>query len=492
MKSYIKFTALFLTEILILTVIAACAESPEKTGADSVNTAPVSDEGGKTEDLSYTDDLPESDYKGQAFRFLLYGDGVPKNWSVVDIIAEEINGEVINDAIIDRNRILEERFNIVIEGTYDMSAASTISNTVRAGDDAFDAVWLQMPAAGTAAQSGLFYSYNAIPNINLNKSYWDKSMIRDLSVGGEIYYLTGDISTIDNQATWMLMFNKNMVESYNLEEPYIPVNNGTWVIDTFATMVRDITMDIDGNGTFDKYDQYGLSTTADTVYGLFYSCGERIAAKDANDYPTFLLNQDKVSAILENTIKIMSKDSALVSGRITGSSDVILDVRNAFEEDRALFYAEVMFHIAMLRQMETDFGIIPMPKYDEAQENYITFVNPAATLVSVPITVINTEFAGVVLEGMASSSYKILTPAYYEIALKGKYARDDESDAMLDLLLVNRAYDLGLIYAWGGFASSYNALAITGENGLSSLVAKTEKTINKAVDKFIVAFDEMP
>lgn len=492
MKLTIKLAALSILLIIITAASISCAENPANTRIEHVTAASVSDETEKTEDLSYTDNLPEADFEGRAFRFLLYGDGVPKNWSVVDIIAEEIDGEVINDAIINRNRMLEERFNVVVEGTYNMNAASVISSTVRSGDDTFDAVWLQMSAAGTAAQEGLFYSYNTIPNIDLKKSYWDGSMIRDLSVAGEIYCLTGDISTIDNQATWMMMFNKNMVQGYNLESPYNMVNNGTWIIEKFSAMVRDVTMDIDGNGIFDKHDQYGLSTTADTVYGLFYSCGERIAAKDADDYPVFAINQDKVSSILENTISIISEESTLLSARITGSSDVITDIRNAFEEDRSLFYAEVMFHVAMLRQMETDFGIIPLPKYDDAQQEYITFVNPAATLISVPITVMDVDFAGIVLEGMAAASYKILTPAYYEIALKGKYARDDESAAMLDLLLVNRAYDLGLIYAWGGFASSYNALATTADTGLASLVAKSEKTITMAIDKFRTAFDEMP
>lgn len=492
MKFYIRLTVLLILSVLLPAASSACVQKPADVPSGNVTAVSLPEESAETEDLSCTDDLPEADFEGRAFRFLLYGDGVPRNWSVVDVIAEEIDGEVINDAIISRNRTLEERFNVTVEGTYSMNAASLISGSVRAGDDAFEAVWLQMSAAGTAAQEGLFYGYGNIPDIDLTKGYWDGSMIRDLSVGGEIYYLTGDISTIDNQATWMMMFNKNMVQSHNLESPYGMVDAGTWVIDRFSSMIRDITTDIDGNGLLDKYDRYGLSTTADTVYGLFYSCGERIASKDGDDLPVFALNQEKVSSILENTVAVVSEESTLLSGRITGSSDVIADIRSAFEEDRALFYAEVMFHVTMLRQMETDFGIIPLPKYDENQENYITFVNPAATLLSVPVTSADTAFAGTVLEGMASASCRILTPAYYEIALKGKYARDDESAAMLDLLLVNRAYDLGLIYAWGGFAASYNALAAAGDTSLSSLVAKSEKTIDKAIDQFITAFSEMP
>lgn len=488
-----QFISAALALLCALPVIASCASQADTQQKDSGDvTIAQTEEGEETVDLSYTDGLGNYDFDGRTFNILLYGDGVPKNWSVVDMVTDEQTGEVINDAIIDRNRDVEERFDAVIAGVYDASAASTISRTVRSGDDAFSIVWLQMAAAGSAAQEGLFIDYNNLPQVDTSKSYWDGSLIDDLSIGGRIYYLTGDLSTIDNQATWMMLFNKNMVASYGIDSPYELVNSGKWVIDKFAAMVKDITFDIDGNGKFDKYDQYGLSTTADTIYGLFYSCGERFATKDEDDYPVFNFDTEKAADILDKTIDIMCNDnSALVSGRITNSSDVITDIRNAFEEDRALFYAEVMFHIAMLRQMETDFGIIPMPKYDEGQANYITFVNPAATLVSVPITVQDTEFPAVILEAMAAASYKYMTPAYYDIALKGKYARDDESSAMLDLLLINRAYDLGLVYGWGSLPAEYNSLAYNGKPGLASLIAKKEKQINSAIEKFVDAFSDL-
>ena len=34
-------------------------------------------------------------------------------------------------------------------------------------------------------------------------------------------------------------------------------------------------------------------------------------------------------------------------------------------------------HVNRLREMADDFGIIPMPKYDEAQAHYVTYTNPA-------------------------------------------------------------------------------------------------------------------
>jgi hypothetical protein len=139
--------------------------------------------------------------------------------------------------------------------------------------------------------------------------------------------------------------------------------------------------------------------------------------------------------------------------------------------------------------METDFGIIPQPKYDEAQAEYITFVNPAGSGLTIPVTVGDIERCGVVLEAMASESYRHLTPAYYNTALQQKYTRDNESAEMLDLLLQNRVYDLAMIYRWGSINTAYRNLADKNQTDLSSMIAKYESKVLSGIDKFLSAFE---
>ena len=306
-----------------------------------------------------------------------------------------------------------------------------------------------MKNSASDVTSGYCTPFDDIPYVDLDKDYWDHSIVNDLSIENQVFMLTGDISTMDNQATWIMMFNKELIDKYGLEKQYSYALGGRWTIDVLADMVKGVTMDINGDGVMDKTDQYGLATTADTVYGLFYSCGNSLVTKNSDDQPVFALDENHLSVVFEKTIDILSDENTLVSDRIKNSSDVITDIRVAFTETRSLFYCEVMFHVANLRQMENDFGIIPMPKYDENQENYITFVNPAGDLLTVPRTNTDVEFTGTLLEAYAAASYQYMTPAYYDITLVGKYARDEESKEMLDILLVNRTYDLWLIYGWG-------------------------------------------
>ena len=479
-------------------VLSSCGESAVQPSGETPNTS-TADTAAETETAEpanvipaeYQDDLGTYDFGGRDFNFLLYGDGDPYNWSEVDVLAEAADGETINDGIYARNLSLEERLNIKITGEFNMSAPSVLNKLVQAGDATYDAAFLRISMAGSPAQSGSLLNWKDIPNVDLSKAYWDQSIMRDLSVGGKVYFTTGDISTIDNQATWTLMFNKHMVDEYDLESPYELVKSGKFTIDKFSEMTKNVSADVDGDGKYTVADRYGLTTTTDTIYGLFYSTGLTFISKDNNDMPYFDLDVEKATDVLAKTGAIFNTENRTLCAQHISASDVISAIRSVFFEDRGLFYAEVMFHVANLRQMATDFGIIPMPKYDEAQKDYITFVNPAGSCLTVPVTNEALADTGVILEAMASESYRYLTPAYYDTALKGKYARDDESAQMLDLLLQNRVYDLAMVYGWGSINSGYLSLADKNSTDLSSLVAKKKSSIETAIGKFIDAFETL-
>jgi hypothetical protein len=65
--------------------------------------------------------------------------------------------------------------------------------------------------------------------------------------------------------------------------------------------------------------------------------------------------------------------------------------------------------------------------------------------------------AGIVLEDMAYESMKTITPAYYNIAICGKFLRDDESVEMMQYIVENRMIDLGVITDYGDLHQSIKA-----------------------------------
>ena len=174
------------------------------------------------------------------------------------------------------------------------------------------------------------------------------------------------------------------------------------------------------------------------------------------------------------------------------------------------YYAQAFFAVAILvgaafiacddedhtsaattfEKMEMDFSYEVSPDLLEVADITFTYTNPAGPMLVVPMTTADTTCTGKVLESLASESHYTLTPAYYDIALKGKYARDTDSAAMLDIIFANRVYDLTQAYGWGTMPTSFRDLAIKGSTDLASLVASRQKTFDSAIEKFVGAFTE--
>ncbi len=485
-----KKTLILLLAALLLTSCGQTAPENETAAEADTTTSAATETEAETED-PYLDTVEAEDFGGRPFNLLLRDEGSEVSWSIFDAVAEEATGEAINDAIYNRNLSINEKYNIEITGEMNKTSLNTLNNCVKAGDSTYDAAFLNTYDSSSAAQAGSLMDYGMLDAIDMTKPYWDQRCISDLSIAGKTYFLTGDISSIDKKATWILMFNKNLINNFDLESPYDLVNEGTWTVDKFREMSADVSSDLNGDGEWTVEDQYGLATTPDTVHGLFYSCGGRYIRKDENDLPIFDMDIDLCTSILEAASQIMSNSqNTLLSTTIKGSANAILDLRDCFIEGRSLFYGEVMFHVAGLREMADDFGIIPMPKLNEAQAEYITYTNPAGPMLVVPMTTADLNCTGKVLESLASASHYTLTPAYYDIALKGKYARDEDSAAMLDIIFANRVYDLTQAYSWGSMPTSFCDLAVKGSTDLASLVASKQKTFDSAVEKFVSAFTE--
>ena len=143
--------------------------------------------------------------------------------------------------------------------------------------------------------------------------------------------------------------------------------------------------------------------------------------------------------------------------------------------------------------MNSDFGILPYPKYNEQQDKYYSRME-GCELFFAPISADQTALdrSSVILEAMASESAKSVIPVYYDLALKTKFARDAESEEILDILFANRVFDLGDT-AWCDqvrdpvFASMFK----NNNRDLVSKLDSLEKTIGKLIDKTVTAFESL-
>jgi len=358
---------------------------------------------------------------------------------------------------------------------------------ILAGENVYDAVVSNIVTQSTLTQSGLLYNLFDVPYIDTEADWWDSNLASSLSIAGYLGYCTGDITVMDNDAVWVLMFNKQMAEDYGHGDLYSRIIAMDWTHDDFKEIMAEVTTDLNGDGKMDpNVDKYGMVTTTNTGYSLLYNYGMKMVGKDSDDIPYLALDEDFVSTIVDEIAATMN-DSSLMD--YVGGVHV---AKVAFPEGRAMFYGEVLQCVQRMRDSTTDFGVIPWPRFNEAQENYNhVAIQSAAKAVSIPKTQPDLEMAGLILEAMAAKSKYTLTPAYYDIALTQKYMRDEESRTMLDLILGTIRYDLAYVYNWNNLHQDIAFAAIYNNGNFASAVAAKrdsfETLMQQTVDTYIEA-----
>lgn len=482
--------------ILLLCMLGAssCAgtDTPSQT-ADTKSETAVQTET-ETETQRLYADVEYKDYGGITFDILTAG-----NWNnawteIYDFRAEEENGEPINDAVYLRNLIIEDRFNVKVTEINHMgtdngggtgSGAKMIEKSVMAADNAYDASLMGAYDVSTLSYNNYLLDLSTdVPYIDLSQPWWDQKANTDLAMMGKIFYTTGDISTIDNDCTFCILFNKSLLNRYDMEDPYEMVKNGTWTIDRLVSMASQISTDLNGDSKFDENDLYGFCIWQDSMMGMVNAAGEKFCSIDDNGDLILTLQTERSQTMLEKYMVLAYDRTKAYSLYHTGDN-----IENMFSNDQVLFYTRYLCIIKKYREMATDFGILPYPKYDENQEEYYSTVAPyGCSFICVPAVVEDVSMTGRVLEAMACESMYTVTPAYYDITLEGKLVRDNESSDMLDIILGNRVFDLGLFYQVGGYNEEVMNLFRNNKTDFVSMCEKYEKKALKKLEDINAAF----
>ena len=446
------------------------------------------------------DDLGEANYGGRSFTFITGGSDF---WNQLDRISVEGEiGEVINDATYKRNLAVEERFNIAIKDrqvTPDR-VVPDMQKSIGAGDRTYDAGYMWGCYFIDFAASGYLYDLNNLPRVDFAKPYWDQNAKEQLSILGRLYMMTGTANMFYNDCTWVLMFNKKLLADYSLEDPYKLVREGNWTIDKMLEMGKPVAKDLNGDGNFSVEDQYGLVTHSETIKYMFYASGENFFNKNADGIPELSGGGNRAINVLQKVFEVFNeynftfdtrnpKNQAAVAGIIGGNID---GQQAMFEPNKALFCGEQLECVRRYREMETPFGLLPLPRYDAGQKDYYSSVSYPFSGVCVPIDVgDDAEFTGTILEAMHSASYHTIIPAYFDSALYGKFFRDEESRETLDIIYGRRSYPFDEFKDFGGLVGSLKADIIAGKANFASTIASIEGKAKTAIEALIESLEKL-
>ncbi len=477
-------------------------EDGTSTGSDTSSNETQSPAGTETTDPSETEtvdddqaikdalaDLGEIDYGGRELGILY----AFKDEIVGQKEAGESSGtaDVINDAVHARNTYLEERCNLTlvpIEAT-DLGGKVSTEASAPTGDFVFINSNLNQAATSFTVNNYLS-NWNDL-NINLEGPWWDRGTA-DFVLKGGVYFMSGSLNFHDDNVTYVLIFNKQMRDTYanTVPNPYDTVRNWEWTLDHFNTIIQGVSSESSGNGQWDELDTYGFLTTWEYGNTMFLGCDLRYIVNDEDGEPSLFLAD---SSKMEKALKVLDLAQAIYHDNnasfMSPPGQEPLGV-TAFKENRGLFFGEVVSHIASLNaDMKGDYGIVPVPKYDKAQEYYRTWTHESGSTFSITSAISegDREVLGQIMSAYAILSHQYVKPAYYDNVLTSRNMRDADSAEMMDLIFANRVYDMGFYFTqfncYPVFKTCVNDNVDTFSSSYTGISKRFDRTMNQILKK---------
>jgi hypothetical protein len=477
MKISIRLIALILVALMLF---VSCAESTDKIQTESAVDTGTVDSALATEPDPLTL-LNTKDYEGYEFNVLTLNAGINNTTRFVDEIwVEGENGEIINDAVYKRNLAILDKMNVEILAVPVSDPYNTARAAILADDNVYAMIDAYKADSVSLATQKLLRNWNDLPAVDFNQPWWNQHCRDNLTVGGNLYMMSGSILISEIDDTLAMVFNKALAVDYKTPDIYELVRNNQWTLDKFCEIVTAISSDLNGDGKLKVGDDlYGyVQDPASMTNNWCFSCGLLKGKVDEDGVWNMNVDTDRVQTTLQKLAAVFKSDAAK-------SGTDLYEGLTYFEENKIFAYAIILRNVELLRDMKIDFGIIPYPMFDEAQGEYLTHVGNASPIMTIPLTNgEDDERLGTILEAMAISSYQIVTPAYYDTALKDKYSRDPESAEMLDIVLAARTYDIGYVGGYG-LVGTIAGLITGKKTEFASSWAKNEVKQTEAFQKYI-------
>ena len=501
-----KYLSGILAVLLMAQLLVSCGETEQNsddTAAQDVNSTAPNENPAETEEVSEYEQALESlekyNFDGHDFNMIVRINSSVEwlIWRNRDIVAEEMSGEAINDAVFERNTYVRDNYNCNITQTQSYNPASDLDISIKAGDNAYDVALPALEQSTSNAANGLFYNLNNISSLHLDAPWWDQNANESLSIVNKLYFTSGDMIILNNDSTGALVFNKEMANAWQVENPYELVREGKWTFDKFYDQISLISDDLNGDGEMNGQDRYGFMLYADAQHCLYHGAGMDYGTKDADDKIVLTYNTEQSINVLTRVWEIMNDENISYSlhtayDEIGSGSNAFVWGEGIFHNNRAMYYWLRLRDVEGMRTMEADFGILPIPKWDESQNNYRATVNfYVSCSIAVPVCTYDPELTGIFLEAMSCVSKYKLQPAYYDITLTGKYPRDVESSDMLDLIFSNRVYDIGMFANLGGVTEQLKTMLIDDNRNFASAFKSKDKVNARSLDRLVKNFEEL-
>ena len=473
----------FLLALLCVLSAVSCGSA---TNDGAVTTAGSTDDTTTAAETEPAYEWPDVDLGGKKFSIL----NSSTTWgfyTTLDLEAE--TGDVLDDAVYRRNSLLEDKLNFefdVTEIDIESGTIDKMKSSVMSGEDVYQCGFLRGENLSPLISEGMFVDLNKMSGLRLDEPYWDQQ-IRDAASIGEnkaLYIAGTDFSLMGFGGTICTYFNKDMLEKLGGESPYQLVRDGKWTLDRmkeYAALGANLNGDTSFDFSADGNATYGIATWYSGATAMLLGSGEEYIKRGDNNKPYLAIENDHFYNVCEKIAGITSVKGEFIE---INDSSKNKHYELAFADSRCLMTIAEIKASNKFRDMNDSFGILPMPKYDENQENYVCYRAPATTYLCVPVTNTTLDETAAVLDAASYLSYTDVLPVYYNVTIAQKGLRDEESIEMLEIIQSSRYFDTGRVFGWTTtLYDSIETSLLKGKSDVASKIANQKSKVETNIEK---------
>lgn len=490
-----KLLCMLLALLMLASLLVACADN-QGQGDDTQGAQSEVETG----DPNYTDNVPDLSF-GDEIVTILSRDKTGVNDEFFAESNSDTQSDVVAHAVYTRNMAIEDRLDVKLDMLMDdTDPTAKHSTAVKSGSADYDIVADSTYVIIQAVLKGEFLNLRDMQYIDLDKYYWTQGYNDIVSFGenNKQYLASGALALSMFRYMFVTVYNREVFEDLGETDLYEVVNNGEWTLDYQHKIIADRYQDTGETvNKKDQTDMYGL-ITGDTVSVDPYCVAANVQLVSKNESGEWFYNTDQFARTVDLCEKIQAlynDPSTYVFKTATYDDTGKTDIVESFAKSGSMMATVQVFALEtnVGDLAEFDYGIAPMPKFDENQENYATYVQDQVTGIGVSSSISDEDtlsMMGAVLECMASESYATVVDAYYSTALSYQYLQNPESKEMLDLIYDSLTFDFSgacsnIIMNNGGqsLRDQLRPLFSGKSTKLGSTLAKWEKSTNKALGK---------
>lgn len=444
------------------------------------------------------------DFGGETVK-IFYGSNAVRNEFDPDL-----TGEIVNDSFYYRNRKVEELMNVSFEWK-GMDALSSHANeyvshagAMTGAGEGFDIYAATRRAMVQLLTKGYLQDFNLIQDgyIDLSKPWYFTTAEReDLTIGGANFLAAGDISANAILQMNVIFYNVGLAESYGHKDVVSKVEEGKWTLDTLIELSKVAYVDFDGSGNKSDADLYGFTQAQYLNSDAFYSGSGLQFFKIDPTGDNFVFHSDDMTS--QKAVELNKKLFAFFDApsSYTGTP-YSLDGKYTlpFVSGGAMFCHAVLASADVggeLSTLDFEYGILPIPKYDENQEQHVTTLSNHAVYWGINnyLEKERSLMSSAVIETMAQRGYMEVTPALFEATMKMRFTSESKSKAadMFELIRDSVRIDVGKLFSENaaalptlfanGVMTSENHWILSASNSQNlALIRRGESELNKSIE----------